>query len=112
MPVSLESIFCKMGKDFKINRQLAELLFETAAEAKKLEEIFSGLLLSHPQGVQSQTGHPKGGQLTADKFVNMVIHKKNKVDLSNQNVAEIVDIYKKSVQVDDVTDARIKSIYR
>ncbi|MBI5123622.1 hypothetical protein HZA75_07225, partial [Candidatus Roizmanbacteria bacterium] len=67
----------------------------TADEAKKLEEIF--LLLSKQQ-------------LPVDKFVNLVIHKKIKINLFKQSAEEIVDTYKQSVQVDNITDEELKKI--
>ena len=95
VPESLEIVFEKWEKDFKINKQLAELLFETAEEAKKLDQLFSGL--------SSQ-------KLPVDKFVNLVIHKKIKIDLFKQSAEEIINVYKKSVQVDDITDEELKKI--
>jgi len=93
VPEPLETIFARWEKDFKINKQLTELLFETAVEAKKLEEIF--LLLSKQQ-------------LPVDKFVNLVIHKKITTDLFKQNTEGIVNAYKKLLQVDDITDVELK----
>ena len=46
-------------------------------------------------------------KLPVDKFINLVIHKKIKIDLFKQNVEEIVNAYKKSVQVDDITDEEL-----
>ncbi len=95
VPDLLETVFARWEKDFKINKQLAELLFETAVEVKKLEEIFSNLSKQ---------------KLPVDKFVNLVIHKKITIDLFKQNVEEIVDAYKQSVQIDDITDEELKKI--
>ncbi len=93
VPEPLEIVFARWKKDFKINKQLTELLFETSDEAKKLEEIFFSL--------SSQ-------KLPVDRFVNLVIHKKIKIDLFKQNTEEIVSAYKKSVAVDDITDEELK----
>ncbi|MDO9028707.1 MAG: Asp-tRNA(Asn)/Glu-tRNA(Gln) amidotransferase subunit GatB [Candidatus Roizmanbacteria bacterium] len=95
VPDLLETVFARWEKNYQINRQLTELLFETAAETKKLEEIFSNLAKQ---------------QLPVDKFINLVIHKKIKIDLLKQSVEEIISIYKKSVQVDDITDEELKKI--
>ena len=95
VPESLEMVFARWEKNYQVNRQLAELLFETGQEAKKLEEIFS---------------HLSKQQLPVDKFINLVIHKKIKINLFKQSVEEITGIYKKSVQVDDVTDEELKKI--
>lgn len=95
VPEPLETVFARWEKYFKVNKQSVELLFETAGEAKKLEEIFSNLAKQ---------------QLPIGKFVNLVIHKKITVDLFNQSVEEIIGVYKKSVAVDDVTDDELKKI--
>jgi len=92
VPEPLETIFARWEKDFKINKQLAELLFETTGEAKKLNTVFSSLFKE---------------KLPVDKFINLVIHKKIKIDLFKQNVEEIINTYKKSVQVDDITDEEL-----
>jgi aspartyl-tRNA(Asn)/glutamyl-tRNA(Gln) amidotransferase subunit B len=93
VPEGLETVFTRWEKNYKINRQLVELLFETADEAKKLEEIF--LLLSSQK-------------LAVDKFINLVIHKKIKIDLFKQSTEEIISVYKKSMTVDEVSDEELK----
>ena len=95
VPELLESVFSHWEKNYKVDRKLTELLFETAGEAKKLEEIFSNLSKQ---------------QLPIDKFINLVIHKKINIDLFEQSVEEIISVYKKSVQVDDITDEELKKI--
>lgn len=95
LPESFNSVLTGWEKDFKINKQSVELLFETAAEAKKLGEIFSNL------SKQS---------LPVDKFLNAAVHKKIVVDFSKQNPEEIINVYKKSVHVDDISDEDLKKI--
>ena len=93
VPEPLETVFAGWEKDFKVNKQLAELLFETSQETKKLEEVFSSL---------------SEQKLPVDKFVNLVVHKKITVDLFKQSVEEIINTYKKSVAVDDISDEELK----
>jgi len=93
VPELMDSVFNRWEKSYKVERSLMELLFETAGEAKKLEEIFFNLSKQ---------------QLPVDKFVNMVVHKKIKIDLFKQSAEEIISIYKKSVAVDDVSDEELK----
>ncbi len=95
VPEPLETVFARWEKNYQINRQLVELLFETATEAKKLDIVFLSLFKE---------------KLPVDKFINLVIHKKIKVDLFKQSAEEIINVYKKSVQVDDVTDEELKKI--
>lgn len=95
VPELLDTVFARWEKDYKVDRKLTELLFETASEAKKLDLIFSGL---------------SNSKLPVDKFVNAVVNKKLNIDLFNKNSEEIVSIYKRSVQVDDITDEDLKKI--
>jgi len=95
VPDLLETVFARWEKNYQINRQLTELLFETAREAKKLDEVFSSLSKQ---------------KLPIDKFANLVIHKKIKIDLFKQSIEEIINAYKKSVQIDDITDEELKKI--
>jgi len=100
VPKLLETVFARWEKNFKINKQSAELLFETADEAKKLEEIFSSL---------SKQKLPVDPDLIGvNKFINLVIHKKITIDLFKQSVEEVISVYKKSVAVDDITDEDLK----
>jgi aspartyl-tRNA(Asn)/glutamyl-tRNA(Gln) amidotransferase subunit B len=85
VPESIDSVLTGWKRDFKINRQSVELLFETATEAKKLGEIFSNL------SKQS---------LPVDKFVNAMIHKKIKT----------IEEFKKLTTVDDISDEDLKKI--
>ncbi len=95
VPEPLETVFVRWEKNYQINRQLTELLFETAGEAKKLNTVFSSLLKE---------------KLPVDKFINLVIHKKITVDLFKQSVEEITSVYKQSIQVDDVTNEELQKI--
>jgi len=42
--------------------------------------------------------------------VNAVVNKKITVNLFEENIEEIINVYKKSIQVDDVTDEDLKKI--
>jgi aspartyl-tRNA(Asn)/glutamyl-tRNA(Gln) amidotransferase subunit B len=95
VPESLDTVFRRWEKEYKVDRKLSELLFETASEAKKISEIFSQL---------------SAQKLPVDKFVNAVVNKKLAIDLFKVKAEEIANIYKKSVTVDDVTDEDLKKI--
>lgn len=94
-PELLERLFSKWGKDYQVNQKLTELLFETADEAKKIDEIFSKL---------------NKQKLPVDKFVNSVVNNKIRVNFNSENVEEIINSYKKSVQIDDVSDEDLNKI--
>jgi aspartyl-tRNA(Asn)/glutamyl-tRNA(Gln) amidotransferase subunit B len=93
VPELLDSIFARWEKEYKVDRKVAELLFETAEEAKKLDEIFSELAKQ---------------RLDVGKFVNAVANKKITMDLFVNNVEEIVNTFKKSVTVDEISDEQLK----
>ncbi|MEK7597053.1 MAG: Asp-tRNA(Asn)/Glu-tRNA(Gln) amidotransferase subunit GatB [Patescibacteria group bacterium] len=95
VPEPLDSVFNRWEKDYKIDKKLTELLFETAGESKKFDKVFSGL---------------SDQKLPVDKFVNAIVNKKLSVDIFGEKVEEIINTYKKSVQVDDVTDEDLKKI--
>ena len=95
VPATLDSVFSRWERDYKIDSKIGELLFETAAEVKKLDEIFFGLSVQ---------------KLPVDKFVNAIVNKKLNLNLFDKKTDEIVNIYKKSVTVDDVTDDDLKKI--
>lgn len=94
-PVSLGGVFKRWEDSYKTNSKLTELLFETSTEANKIEEMFTELSKQ---------------KLPVDKFVNSVVNNKIRIDLNKQSVGEMIDIYRKSVQVDDVTDEELKKI--
>lgn len=93
VPEPIDHVFERWEKDYKVDKKIAELLFETNEEAQKLDKIF--LALSKQK-------------LPADKFVNAVANKKLMVDLYINSVEEIVDTYKKSVTVDEISDEQLK----
>ncbi|MEK7177889.1 MAG: hypothetical protein AAB705_03620, partial [Patescibacteria group bacterium] len=92
-PELIDSVFTRWEKDYKVDRKITELLFETAEESKKLDKIFSGLSKQ---------------KLDVDKFVNAVANKKIMIDLFVNNVEEIISTFKKSVEVDEITDEQLK----
>ncbi len=94
VPELIDSVFNRWEKDYQVDRKLTELLFETAAESKKITEIF--LSLSRQK-------------LPVDKFVNAIINKKLTINLFYKNADEIVNIYKKSIQIDDITDKELET---
>jgi aspartyl-tRNA(Asn)/glutamyl-tRNA(Gln) amidotransferase subunit B len=93
VPEPLETIFGRWEKDYKVDRKLTELLFETAEEVKKLDAILLNLF---------------NLKLPIDKFVHSVINKKLMINLFDKKVEEIIKIYKKSITVDDTTDEELK----
>jgi len=95
VPESLDEVFSRWEKDYKVERKHSELLFETTEEAKKINEIFFQL---------------SAQKLPVDKFVNAVVNKKLTIDLFKVKIEEIVSGYKKSVQVDDISDEDLKKI--
>lgn len=93
VPELLDSVFTRWEKDYKVDRKITELLFETSTEAKKLDEIFLGLSKQ---------------KLDVNKFVNAVANKKLDLNLFEKSIEEIVNTYKKSVAVDEITDEQLK----
>jgi len=95
VPEPLDEMFNRWEKNYKTDRKLTELLFETASESKKLDEVFSGL---------------SDQKLPVDKFINAIVNKKLNINLFDKKTDEIISFYKKSVTVDDVTDDDLKKI--
>lgn len=95
VPEPLDEVFSRWEKDYKIERKLAELLFETNEEAKKINEIFFQL---------------SAQKLPVDKFVNAIVNKKITINLFKEKIEEIVSGYKKSIQVDDVSDEDLRKM--
>ena len=93
VPELLDSVFGRWENDYKVDRKITELLFETSQEAKKLDEIFSGLTKQ---------------KLDVGKFVNAVANKKITMDLFVNSVEEIINTFKKSVTVDEISDEQLK----
>ena len=93
VPELLDSVFGRWEKEYKVDRKITELLFETSQEAKKLDEIFSGLTKQ---------------KLDVGKFVNAVANKKITMDLFVNSVEEIINTFKKSVTVDEISDEQLK----
>ncbi len=93
VPKPLETVFTRWEKDFKVNKQLAELLFETADEAKWLDNLFS---------------EAKKEKLDVVKLVNQLVNKKIKTVFNKDSLYQILNDFKKSVAVDDITDEELK----
>jgi aspartyl-tRNA(Asn)/glutamyl-tRNA(Gln) amidotransferase subunit B len=85
LPEPLEGLFGRWKKDYGLKTELAELLFETALESKKLDEIFASA---------------KKEKLSIKKLVNAMIHKKIKT----------IEEFKKLTTVDDISDKDLKKI--
>jgi aspartyl-tRNA(Asn)/glutamyl-tRNA(Gln) amidotransferase subunit B len=95
VPELLDMVFNRWEKDYKVDKKIVELLFETNDESKKLDEIFVGLSKQ---------------KLPVDKFINAIVNKKLTINLFDMKVEEIINIFKKSIQVDDITDEDLKKI--
>ena len=93
-PELIDLVFTRWENDYKVDRKITELLFETAGESKKIDEIFINLTKQ---------------KLPVDKFVNAVANKKLAVNLFGKNTGEIIDIFKKSLAVDEITDDQLKT---
>src|SRR3989338_5055834 len=93
VPEPLEKVFAKWEKDYKVDRKLTELLFETAEEAKWFDNLFSEALKA---------------KLEVVKLVNHLINKKIKTVFDKDSLYQILNDFKKSVAVDDVSDEELK----
>ncbi len=96
-PELIDLVFTRWEKDYKIDRKLTELLFETAEESKKLDEIFSNFAKQ---------------KLPVDKLVNAIVNKKLLINLFTTKVEEIISLFKKSIAVDDVSDEQLIEIIK
>ena len=92
MPEALEDLFARWIKEYKINREMTELLFETSNQAKWLDKLFS-------EAVKAK--------LPVDKLINLLIHKKIKTELFEIDQSQIIAEYKKEVTVDELADDEI-----
>ncbi len=95
VPELLDSIFARWEKDHKVDRKLTELLFETATEAKWLDNLFS---------------EATKAKLDVIKLVNQLVNKKIKTVFDKDSLYQILNDFKKSVQVDDISDEELKKI--
>ena len=95
LPEDLNGLFIKWQAEYHIKPELAELLFETSREAQWLDKLFE------------KAGKQK---LAVDKLVNILIHKKIKINLFKDDYNNIIDAFKKATVVDDVSDEELKPV--
>lgn len=82
-------------KEYGVKPELAELIFETATEAKWLDGLFMAVNKEN---------------LAVDKLVNLIIHNKIKVQLFKDDINKVVAAYKSEMSVDEVTDDQLNTI--
>lgn len=108
LPESLDGLFNRWEKKYRLKPEAAELLFETAEEAKKLDVMFVSA---------------EKEKLSVEKLVNAMIHKKIKTieefrrfsavdDVSDQDLSDIIDNVLKQNQkaVDDYKSGKTNVI--
>ncbi len=95
VPELLETVFTRWEKDFKVDRKLTELLFETSQEGQWLDKLFEK---AYEQ------------KLEINKLVNFLIHKKIKTVLFKDGPDKVIEEYKKATAVDEVLDKELKPI--
>jgi aspartyl-tRNA(Asn)/glutamyl-tRNA(Gln) amidotransferase subunit B len=93
VPDSLNELLGKWQKNYGIKPEIAELLFETQKEGEWLNELFE------------LTGAQK---LPVDKLANMLVHKKINAKLFVDDKNKVVEMYKKEVTVDEMSDETLK----
>ena len=85
LPESLEDLFVRWSKEYKVNQETVELLFETSEESGRLDEMFKQCFKE---------------KLSVEKLVNAMVHKKIKT----------IEEFKKLTVIDDISDDDLKII--
>ncbi|KKQ23969.1 MAG: Aspartyl/glutamyl-tRNA(Asn/Gln) amidotransferase subunit B [Candidatus Roizmanbacteria bacterium GW2011_GWC2_37_13] len=85
LPEPFDGLFKRWQEKYNLKPELVELLFETAEESKKLEELFKKCIKE---------------KLSVEKFVNAMVHKKIKT----------IEEFKKMTNIDEVSDDDLKVI--
>jgi len=93
VPELLDSVFARWEKDHKVDRKLTKLLFETTTEAKWLDNLFS---------------EATKAKLDIVKLVNQLVNRKIKTVFDKDSLYQILNDFKKSVTVDEITDEELK----
>lgn len=91
-PELIDSVFTRWEKDYKVDRKLTELLFETAEESRWLDNLFT---------------EAKKQKLDVVKLVNQLVNRKIKTVFDKDSLYKILNDFKKSVTVDDITDEQL-----
>lgn len=95
LPLPLDSLFNRWTKKYNLKKEIIELLFETADQAKWLDELF---ILAVKE------------KITVDKLVNQLVHRKIKLTLYKGQPLKIIEEYRKLMSVDEVSDDELKTI--
>lgn len=94
IPEDRGQVLKRWQEKYNLKRDLVELLFETAGEAKWLDGLFK---------------ETKNAGLAVDKLVNLLTHKKIKVNLFSDKAETIIENYKSHTAVDDVDDKELEA---
>lgn len=95
LPESLTDLFRRWQEKYSLNEKIVELLFETADEARWLDELF---ILAVKE------------KIAVNKLVNQLVHRKIKSALYNDQPFKIIKEYKRLTSVDEVSDDELKMI--
>ena len=90
---SLDDMLSNWQKKYSIAPNIVELLFETAEEAVWLDKLFTKAVSL---------------KVPVDKLVNQLVNKKLKVILFKDSLEKILDLFKKTTTVDEITDEQLK----
>jgi len=97
LPEDIFSRLLRWQKDYQVRSEFVENLFETSLQADWLEKVFQNMR--------------KAG-LDSGKLVNLILHKKIKVNLFQDQPEKLVDIFKKQTVIEDVSDDQLKGIVK
>lgn len=96
-PVDMGQLIEKWQSEYRIRSELSELIFETADQAAWLDKLFS------------KTAKDK---LPVDKLVNLIIHKKLKVELFKGELEAVINAYRSETAVSDLSDKDLKALIK
>ena len=94
LPEDIFSRLLRWQKDYQVRSEFVENLFETSLQADWLEKVFQNMR--------------KAG-LDSGKLVNLILHKKIKVNLFQDQPEKLIDIFKKNTIVEDVSDKELEN---
>ena len=95
LPNSLDKILIYWQKLYQVKPDVVELLFETAKEGIWLDKLFEAAVKE---------------KISVEKLVNALVHKKIQVKLFEGLPTSVINEYKKSTAVADLTDEEIKVV--
>ena len=97
VPESIDKIFERWNKDYKINPEFAELIFETDEERVWLDGLFTLMFKQ---------------KFTPATMVNLIIHKKFSANLFKDSYETIIEGFKKTTKIDDIDEGELKNIIK